>query len=66
MRTSLVPNRANLFRDAQPFTTTRATSSHHPQIRNRTLETQTAMVRDLRLREPRRGRRVSVGVRLGR
>ena len=63
MRTSLVPNRASLFRDARLFTTTRATSRQH-QIRNKTLETQTETVRVL-LRGPRRGRKVSAGARLG-
>merc|ERR1719438_19392 len=62
MRTSLVPNRASLFRDAPQFTTTLATSRHH-QTRNKTLETQTEMVRVL-LQEPRSGRKVSVGARL--
>ena len=64
MRTSLVPNRASLFRDAQQLATTQATTSSHRQIRNKLLETLTAMARVLLLKEFRRGRRVSAGARL--
>ena len=63
MRTSLVPNRASLSSAARLFTTTRATNSR-TRIRNKTRELPTEMVRFKGLRDLRREKKVSVGVRL--